>query len=156
MASFPSTFAQVLSVGLLAATWTTIIGRALLIDPSIEKSGAKAKVSRRRRGRVKDEDVELPELTGVAKLLSEMPVAELDLHGYTSAQARPRVRDFLTTHSRASSGSVVHIVTGKGAGSEGAPVLPGLVREMLDHEVAHMVERYAGMPGGGGWVVRVT
>ena len=96
-----------------------------------------------------------PEVTGVARLLSETPVATLDLHGYTGAQARRRVRDFLTTHSRISAGSVVHVVTGKGTGSEGDAVLPGLVRDMLDDEAADHVDEYAGMPGGGGWVVRV-
>ncbi len=103
---------------------------------------------------MKDEDVELPELTGVAKLLSEMPVAKLDLHGFTSAQARPRVRDFLTTHSRISAGRVVHLITGKGTGSEGEAVLRGLVRDMLDYEFAAHISDSAGMLGGGGWVVR--
>lgn len=111
-------------------------------------------MSRRRRGRIKAEGVEPPELSGIAKLLSEMPVATLDLHGYTSAQARSRVLDFLTTHSRISAGRVVHLITGKGTGSEGAAVLQDLVREMLGEDVAHQVGEYAGMLGGGGWVVR--
>ena len=96
-----------------------------------------------------------PSLTGIAQLLSEMQVATLDLHGYTADQARPRLRDFLTTHSRISSESVVHIITGKGTGSAGDAVLLELVREMLDDEAAHHVDEYAGMLGGGGWVVRV-
>ncbi len=96
-----------------------------------------------------------PALTGIAQLLSEMQVATLDLHGYTADQARLRVRDFVTTHSRISAGSVVHIITGKGGGSEGAPVLLELVRDMLDSEAADQVDEYAGMLGGGGWVVRV-
>lgn len=96
-----------------------------------------------------------PEMPGVARLLSEMPVATLDLHGYSGAQARPRAQDFLTTHSRISPGSVVHIITGKGARSGGDAVLPELVRGMLENEASDHVAEYAGMLGGGGWVVRV-
>ena len=96
-----------------------------------------------------------PALTGIAQLLSEMHVATLDLHGYTADQARLRVRDFLATHSRVSAEDVVHIITGKGLGSEGDAVLLELVRDMLDAEVANHVDEYAGMVGGGGWVVRV-
>ena len=79
-----------------------------------------------------------------------MAVATLDLHGYTADQAQLRVRDFLTTHSRISAGSVVHVITGKSTG-----VLLELVRDMLHDEAAHHVDEYAGMMGGGGWAVRV-
>ncbi len=112
-------------------------------------------MSRRHKRRVEKAATPAPEVTGVARLLGEMPVATLDLHGYTGAQARARVRDFLTTHSRISARSVVHVITGKGIGSEGASVLWGLVRDMLDDEVAGHVDEYAGMLGGGGWVVRL-
>ena len=53
------------------------------------------------------------------------------------------------------SGRVVHIITGKGTRSEGAPVLPRLVREMLDGELRDSVEESAGLPGGGGLAVRI-
>ena len=96
-----------------------------------------------------------PALTGIAQLLSEMQVATLDLHGYTADQARLRVRDFLTTHSRISAEGVVHIITGKGTASAGGAVLLEVVRDMLDDEAADHVDQYAGMLGGGGWVVRV-
>ena len=94
-------------------------------------------------------------MTGIAKLLSEMPVATLDLHGLTREQGRRRVRNLLTTHSRISAGRTVHIITGKGAGSVAAPVLRDLVRDMLVGEMAAQVADFAGMMGGGGWVVRV-
>ncbi len=96
-----------------------------------------------------------PALTGIAQLLSEMQVATLDLHGSTADQARLRVRDFLTTHSRISAEAVVHIITGKGTGSAGGGVLREVVRDILDDEAADQVDEYAGMLGGGGWVVRV-
>ena len=91
-----------------------------------------------------------PPFAGIAQLLSENPDATLDLHGYTADQARLRVRDFLTTHSRISAGNVVHVITGKSTA-----VLLELVRDMLDDEAADHVDEYAGMLGGGGWVVRV-
>lgn len=107
-------------------------------------------MSKRRKPRARQPPTPPPALTGVARLLSEMQVASLDLHGYTADQAQLRVRDFLTTHSRISAGGVVHIITGKSTA-----VLLELVRDMLDDEAAHLVEEYAGMMGGGGWVVRV-
>jgi hypothetical protein len=70
-------------------------------------------MSKRRKRRAKEAPAPPPELTGVARLLSQAPVATLDLHGYTAAQAQPRVRDFLATHSHVSAGSVVHVITGK-------------------------------------------
>ena len=112
-------------------------------------------MSKRRKRRVEKAAAQAPELTGIVRLLSEMPGATLDLHGYTGPQARLRVRDFLTTHSRISAGSVVHVITGKGTGSKGGGVLLELTRETLEGEAGHLVDEYAGMLGGGGWVVRV-
>ena len=112
-------------------------------------------MSKRRKRRPKEPPTPPPALTGIAQLLSEMAVATLDLHGYSADQARLRVRDFLTTHSRISSESVVHIITGTGTGSAGDAVRLELVREMLDDEAADHVDEYAGMLGGGGWVLRV-
>ncbi len=113
-------------------------------------------MSKRRKRRPKESATPPPAQTGIAQLLSEMAVETLDLHGYTADQARLRVRDFLTTHSRISAEGVVHIITGKGTGSAGGAVLLELVRDMLDAEAANHVDEYAGMVGGGGWVVRVN
>ncbi len=107
-------------------------------------------MSKRRKRPPKEPPATPPALTGIARLLSEMEVDTLDLHGYSADQARLRVRDFLTTHSRISAGSVVHIITGKGTA-----VLLELVRDMIGKEAASNVDEYAGMLGGGGWVVRV-
>ena len=52
-------------------------------------------MSRRHKRRSKEAATRPPEVTGIARLLSELPVATLDLHRYTGAQARPRVRDML-------------------------------------------------------------
>ena len=115
-------------------------------------------MSKRRKRRLKEAEEPPstpPALTGIAQLLSEMQVATLDLHGDTADQARLRVRDFLMTHSRIQAEGVVHIITGKGTGSAGGAVLLEVVRDMLDDEAAGHVDEYAGMLGGGGWVVRV-
>jgi DNA-nicking Smr family endonuclease len=64
-------------------------------------------------------------------LLDARVCATLDLHGDIAAEAERRVRDFLLTHARISRGEVVHVITGKGRGSRGSPVLPGVVRRVL-------------------------
>ena len=110
----------------------------------------------KRRKRLKQGASTPPSIsTGIAGLLSEMAVASLDLHGLTAAQAQRRLRDFITTHGNASSGQVVHVITGKGSGSEGPAVLWELVRGMLADQAMEKVDEYAGMLGGGGWVIRL-
>ena len=96
-----------------------------------------------------------PELSGIALLLVESPVEVLDLHGMSARQAETRLRLFFQRHAATSSGRVVHIITGKGTRSEGAPVLPGLVRDMLDDDFASVVAESAGLHGGGGFAVRI-
>jgi Smr domain-containing protein len=98
---------------------------------------------------------ESPAPTGIALLLSEFPVAKLDLHGMTAAQAEHRVQMFFARHAGVSGGKVVHIVTGKGTRSEGPPVLPGVVQRLLDDELSSSVAEVAGLPGGGGVAVRL-
>lgn len=96
-----------------------------------------------------------PELTGIARLLVEMPVETLDLHGMTADRAERRLLLFFERHAETSRGQVVHVITGKGVGSEGAPVLPGLVREILTYDVRETLAEFAGLPGGGGFAVRI-
>lgn len=96
-----------------------------------------------------------PELTGVVRLLSETPVTTLDLHGLTGAEAVARVHGFLRTQLVTAPGKVIHVITGRGTRSEGAAVLPGVVRELLEGDGADHVAEYAGLMGGGGFAVRV-
>lgn len=111
----------------------------------------------RRKKRRKKENVaaSTPALTGVALLLVESPVEKLDLHGMSARQAETRVRFFLERHAATSPGRVVHIITGKGTRSQGAAVLPGLVREMLQDDLSGAVAEWAGLHGAGGFAVRV-
>jgi DNA-nicking Smr family endonuclease len=97
-----------------------------------------------------------PELRGVALLLVESPVEKLDLHGLNARQAETRVRFLLQRHSVTSPGQVVHIITGKGTRSQGAAVLPDLVREMLQDDHGRLVAEWAGLHGGGGFAVRIA
>jgi len=109
---------------------------------------------RRRSGGVRGE-AEAPALSGIALLLSELPVDTLDLHGLTGDQARARLGDFLRTRAARSPGCVVHVVTGRGNRSEGLPVLPGVVREALVGSLSEYAAEHAGLPGGGGVAIRL-
>lgn len=110
---------------------------------------------RKKRGTSGPDRPAVPELTGLARLVAEIPVGVLDLHGMTASQAQSRVRFFLERHAVTSRGKVVHIVTGKGSRSEGAAVLPGLVRALVVDDLADLVAESAGLPGGGGVAVRL-
>ena len=112
--------------------------------------------ARKKRKKTRKDPASPPELTGIALLLVESPVEKLDLHGMNARQAETRVNFFLQRHAATSPGRVVHIITGKGTRSEGAPVLPGLVREMLEDDLSRVVAEWAGLHGGGGFTVRIA
>ena len=80
----------------------------------------------------------------------------LDLHGMSASQAETRVQFFFQRHASTSPGRVVHVITGKGTRSAGAPVLLDLVREMLQHDLRRMVSEWAGLHGGGGFAARIA
>ena len=111
---------------------------------------------RRKRRTTRTQTDSIPELTGLALLLVETPVESLDLHGMTADGAEQRLRFFLERHHVTSSGRVVHVITGKGGHSTGPPVLPGLVRELLMHELSEIVAELGGLTGGGGFAVRIS
>jgi len=88
-------------------------------------------------------------------LLDARADAELDLHGFGAMEARSAVRAFLESWRRRKTGAVVHIVTGKGKGSPGAPVLRGLVKTLLQGELRAMVSQWGLDDGQGGYRVRL-
>ena len=88
-------------------------------------------------------------------LLGAHPVRELDLHGLTARDAEGRVRDFIMTSTRAASRQVVRIVTGKGKGSAGQPVLAPLVRQVLSGELSRYVAEFTADVGGGSYLVKI-
>lgn len=81
--------------------------------------------------------------------------ATLDLHGMGAEEARRVAEGFLRTWSRRGEGLVVHIITGRGRGSAGRPVLPGVVRRLLTGECAPLVERWEKDVNAGGVVVKL-
>jgi DNA-nicking Smr family endonuclease len=93
-----------------------------------------------------------PQFSSHDPLLDGKASAVLDLHSFAAAEARTAVAAFLR---RNRSGSIVHIVTGKGKGSAGKPVLRSLVSGMLKGELAPMVADWALDSGDGGFKVRI-
>ena len=88
-------------------------------------------------------------------LLDARADAELDLHGFGAIEARSAVRAFLQGWRRRKSGAVVHIITGRGKGSPGAPVLRGLVKTLLQSELRALVSEWSLDDGEGGYRVKV-
>ena len=88
-------------------------------------------------------------------LLDAPLAATLDLHGFTSTEASAAVRRMLETWRQRQPGAVVHIITGKGKGSAGAPVLRGLVKTLLKGELREFVVEWARDDGEGGYKVKV-
>ncbi len=88
-------------------------------------------------------------------LLDARADGELDLHGFGAIEARSAVRAFLESWRRRKAGALVHIITGKGKGSAGGPVLRGLVRTLLQGELRGMVSEWGLDDGEGGYRVRV-
>ncbi len=105
---------------------------------------------RRKRGRAKE-----PEFGFFGDLLDAKPVAILDLHGDTALEAERRVRDFIQTQSRIAKGKVVHIITGRGLGSRGRPVLPGAVRKVLTGEMSRFIQEFDRDLDEAGFLVRL-
>ena len=93
-----------------------------------------------------------PRFSSDDSLLDSKAAATLDLHGFGATEARPAVANFL---KRQKSGSVIHIITGKGKGSAGKPVLRSLVSGMLKGELAPSVSDWALDAGDGGFRIRI-
>jgi DNA-nicking Smr family endonuclease len=85
----------------------------------------------------------------------DTPRAKLDLHGRTAEEAERQVRDFILTCSRSDSGRVVRIVTGKGTGSTGKPVLLPLVRQWLESDLERYIAAVTVDVDGGSYLVRM-
>jgi hypothetical protein len=94
----------------------------------------------------------VPQFSSHDALLDGKAAASLDLHGFGASEAKTAVATFLR---RNRSGSIVHIVTGKGKGSAAKPVLRSLVSGMLKGELAALVSDWALDSGDGGFKVRI-
>lgn len=97
----------------------------------------------------------VPARGGHDPLLDARPRATLDLHGDTALQAERRVRDFIVAHAQISRGQVLHVITGKGRGSGGRPVLPAAVRRVLSGDVARFVAEWDRDLDEAGFLIRL-
>jgi DNA-nicking Smr family endonuclease len=88
-------------------------------------------------------------------LLDARPRAVLDLHGFRGDEVALAVANFVTSWQRRSPGAVVHIVTGRGRGSAGRPVLAPAVRRCLRGDLAGCVREWCPDVAGGGFLVRL-
>lgn len=77
------------------------------------------------------------------------PEAKLDLHGSTREEARQKVRHFLED-STYKGKKVVLVVTGKGKGSEGEPVLRAEIERYLRFDASAWVVEWGRAPGNYG------
>jgi DNA-nicking Smr family endonuclease len=96
-----------------------------------------------------------PRFDATDPLLDAKPVAELDLHGHTAVEVPALVTGFLTSWSRRAPGRVVRIITGKGRGSAGKPVLRGKVAALLRGALRHLVADWSSDSDDAGFVVRI-
>ena len=89
-------------------------------------------------------------------LLDATPVATLDLHGRTVAEATAHVQSFLATWQRRAPGQVVHLITGKGRRSPNGPALLPAIRTWLRNAPRRLVRDWARDIDEGGFLVRLA
>lgn len=88
-------------------------------------------------------------------LLDRRPVAVLDLHHFAGSEVESAVSNFIHTWHKREAGAVVHIVTGKGRRSGGAPVLKPRVRQLLGTRFQGVVKDWTRDVDDGGFLVRL-
>ncbi len=82
-------------------------------------------------------------------------VATLDLHGFQASEVPLALETFLTSWRRRAKGGVVHIITGKGKGSPGLPVLKPRVRRLLTNDYNDRIDWFEQDDSGGGFLVKL-
>lgn len=97
-----------------------------------------------------------PAALGLDALLDAQPVATLDLHGFRAAEVQQAVGNFLSTWRRRAPGGVVHVITGRGRGSGGRPVLRPAVRRLLEAAGPTVVAEWSPDVDAGGFLVRLA
>lgn len=84
----------------------------------------------------------------------EGPVtAALDLHGMNATEARAAVSGLV---QRAPRGALLHVITGKGRNSPGAPVLRNTVRALLRSGSLTRVKSWGLDDNEGGFMLRLV
>lgn len=83
------------------------------------------------------------------------PIADtLDLHGMTWSEAEPAVTAFLTRVRKREPGALVHVITGRGKGSPGRPVLKTRMKTMLRAGLPQ-VDTWGSDLDQGGYLIRL-
>ncbi len=106
-------------------------------------------MTRRRRRRTRPDDQ--PPAGGRAL----PPVATLDLHGFTASEVPLALSTFFSSWRRRAKGALVHVITGKGKGSVGRPVIRPRVRRLLSEEFHDIVASFEPDETGGGFLVKL-
>lgn len=88
--------------------------------------------------------------------LSRVPLAgQIDLHGLTVPEAEAAVRGFIDRSRKRQPGAVVLIITGKGTGSAGGPVLRPAIQMLLKTRLSGYVSEWALDESAGAFRVRL-
>jgi DNA-nicking Smr family endonuclease len=78
----------------------------------------------------------------------------IDLHGFRASEVNGAVVAFLQRAQQRTPNGLVHVITGKGRGSPGHPVLKGAVRALLKSDRV-AVQEWGEDLNGGGFLVRL-
>lgn len=103
----------------------------------------------------KGRDEEADERLTPRTLHTERVIDELDLHGLTAEEAERRLEVFLDRVAATDPRGVVRVITGRGTGSPGRPVLQGVARDAFTGWLRDRVAEWAVDVGGGAYLVRV-
>jgi len=79
----------------------------------------------------------------------------LDLHGFTAAEADAAVIAFVQRNRKRNRNALLHVITGRGRGSPGRPVLKTRVRTLLKSGTLGSIEWSEDLDGGG-FLIRLT
>jgi DNA-nicking Smr family endonuclease len=79
----------------------------------------------------------------------------MDLHGLRAAEARAWVTTTVESLARSRPGALLHVITGRGRGSTGGPVLQRTIGTLLRSGRLGGVETVATDLDGGGYMVRL-
>ena len=96
-----------------------------------------------------------PRFDSTDELLDAPVAVTLDLHGRRAAEVAGQVESFLATQARARPGQVVRIITGRGRGSSGGPVLRPIVRDVLRRLSGSIVKEFDRDVDEGSFLVKL-
>lgn len=79
----------------------------------------------------------------------------LDLHGFSAVEAKTHVPVWIRAAARRNPGGLLHLITGKGKGSSGRPVLGGVVKRLLSDGGIARVKAWGPDGSNGGFLIRI-